>query len=93
MTDKSELQAVYRVRELAEFANTSRYLMARLLREAGVLGVRVGSTVVIPVSEVKEKIPLLWESLTAVHQARRPPEKAPKTSKTARRRGCSRERL
>ena len=89
MTDKLELQAVYRAAAPAQFTNTNRYLMAQLLHQAGVLSLRVGSTVVIPVPQIKEKTPLLWESLQAVHRGRRAVEEASKASKTARRRGSS----
>ena len=93
MQDKSQLQAFYRLSELAEVARTTRYLMELLLRQAGVRSVRAGRSIVIPVSEIKEKIPLLWESLHTVHQARRAAEEAPRTGRTARRRGYPGERL
>jgi hypothetical protein len=93
MQDESELQAVYRIPELATIANTSRYLMERLLREAGVRRLRVGKTAVIPMREIQEKIPLLWESLQALREARRAAQQAPKARQKTRRRGSTGERL
>jgi hypothetical protein len=93
MQDKSELQAVYRIPELATVANTSRYLMERLLREAGVRRIRVGTTAVIIMREIQEKTPLLWEGLQAFRDARRAAQQAPKPRQKIPRRASTGERL
>ena len=65
------LQSFYGVCALAEVANVSRYVMNRLLRLAGVRFQRIGRSVLVPVSEIEEKIPLLWNSLQVLERVRR----------------------
>jgi hypothetical protein len=70
----AELRALYKIAELAALTKVSRHLMERLLHGRGVLPLRLGRTVLIPSSEIQEKIPLLWKSLVASHRSRRSSE-------------------
>ena len=56
------MRAVYRVAELAKLTNVTWHVMKRVLHGKGVLPSKVGRTVLIPASEILEKIPFLWES-------------------------------
>ena len=66
-----ELRGLYKIAELAAFTKVSRHVMERLLHGRGVLPLKVGRTVLIPSSEIEEKIPVLWKSLVASHLSRR----------------------
>jgi sulfite reductase beta subunit-like hemoprotein len=64
-----EVKAVYTVPELALAANTTRFRMARLLASYRVNTLRSGRAVLVPVSELKDKVPDLWASIVDLIQA------------------------
>ncbi len=74
--DERGLQSSYELWELVEIANVSRHLMRKLLRLAGVQVQRMGRTVLVPLSEIEKKVPLLWDSLQVLQRARRTVEGA-----------------
>ncbi len=65
-----ELQAMYSLPALAEFARMNRHKLRRLLERTGVRFLRAGRALFIPLSEVKDKIPPLWKSMCALEEAR-----------------------
>jgi hypothetical protein len=69
--DAVQLPAFYTMRALGELGRVSPWVLRRLLRECGVRRVRVGQVVLIPVAELKKKVPLLFESLQVVESMRR----------------------
>ena len=61
------VQALYTLAQLVRFTrNTSIHALRRVLRANGVVFVRAGRTIYVPLSEIEKKIPALWESLKAV---------------------------
>ena len=66
-----EVQAVYSVAALARAANVSPDLLRRLLRSTGVVLLRVGRAIYVPLSEIEAHIPPLWESIKAAEMLRR----------------------
>jgi hypothetical protein len=67
-----QVRAFYSVPELARIANVPTYRLLRLLRRNGVTFLRVGRAFYVTLTEVREKIPPLWESLRAAEELRRP---------------------
>ena len=57
--------------ELARIGNVPTYRLLRLLRRNGVTFLRVGRAFYVTLTEVREKIPPLWENLRAAEQLRR----------------------
>jgi hypothetical protein len=63
------VRALYTVRELAEAASLSRFRVHRLLRSLGVTMIRSGRIYLVPLDELEQKAPRLWNSLrTAEYQ-------------------------
>jgi len=60
------LPAFCTVAALAEMGNVARYVMKRVLRGRGVQRGDHGRTVLIPMAESKERIPLLFRSVQLV---------------------------
>lgn len=64
------VRAVYRIRELAEAADMDVYSMRRLLIRHEVQFLRSGTACLVPISELKEKLRVLWDSLVEVETLR-----------------------
>ena len=65
-----ELKPVYTALELAHSLGISRRRFIRLLEMQDVFVYRVGRTVLVPVSEIRDKLQPLWASLLANDQKR-----------------------
>jgi hypothetical protein len=72
--EKFGLRAWYSIAALAEFANVSRFELRRALLRASVQFVRAGRAMFVPLSEVKKKIPNLFESICVLEERRRKAE-------------------
>ena len=57
------LKVTYTVAALARAIGIGRVRMARLLRSQQVVTYLAGSTMIVPRSEIEEKLPALWESI------------------------------
>ena len=66
-----QVQALYSVARLARFANVTRHVLRRVLRSNGVVLVNGGRSLFVPLSEIRRKIPPLWESLCLAEEVRR----------------------
>ena len=64
-----ELKAFYRIGDLAKLTRVSKHVLKRLLDECGVKWVRIGQWPYLPLSEIENKVPVLWKSLCASCQA------------------------
>jgi hypothetical protein len=65
-----EVQALYSVAALARAANLTTYTLRRVLQANRVQFVRGGRALFVPLSEIRRRIPSLWESLRAAEQVR-----------------------
>jgi hypothetical protein len=65
-----EVRAVYSLPELARVANITADRMRRLLRASGVQMLRSGRNLLVPLSEIEQKIPPLWQSIQAIEMMR-----------------------
>jgi hypothetical protein len=63
MKTEAKLPVLCTVRTLAKLGNVSRHMVSQLLRAFGVRRVIYGRRVLVPMAEIKKKIPLLYESL------------------------------
>ena len=54
-----ELQAFYRIGDLAKLTRVSKHVLERLLDEYGVKWVRIGQWPYLPLSETENKVPVL----------------------------------
>ena len=71
-----EVQALYSIATLANFARTTRFRMGRLLDSYGVRRVRSGRIWLVPLSEIEDRLPLLFSSIeSAVRLQNRANEK------------------
>lgn len=68
--DPFEVRAFYSVPALARIANVSADMMRRLLRTNRLEFLRVGRVLVVPLSEIRKKVPPLWNSLQAAEELR-----------------------
>ncbi len=57
------IKALYTVQELATLASTTRFRMMRILDTHGVVLVRSGRAILVPINEVEWKIPQLLEAI------------------------------
>lgn len=64
-------KAVYSIAELASIGNVTRQSLGRLLRACGIEFVHAGRTALVPLSEIRKRIPPLWESLVATGRVQR----------------------
>lgn len=64
------VRAVYRISELADAAGMDRFAMRRLLLSRGVIFVTSGRAKLVMLSELKEKLRDLWDSLIEVETLR-----------------------
>ncbi len=67
---KLEVQALHSISALARLANVTRQMLTRLLQVNHVQLVRIGRLVLVPMSQIEENIPPVWDSLCAVERAR-----------------------
>jgi hypothetical protein len=58
-----QLRAVYTVRELARAVGVTPHLMRSILRASGVELLQPTRLVLVPLSEIQEKLPQLWKSI------------------------------
>jgi len=68
--DLLEVRAFYSVPALAQIANVSADMMRRLLRTNRLELLRVGRVLLVPLSEIRKKVPPLWDSLRAAEELR-----------------------
>jgi hypothetical protein len=66
-----EIRAFYSVAELARAAGVPSYKLLRLLRRCHVAFIHAGRAHYVPLSEIREKIPPLWQSLCSAQELRR----------------------
>lgn len=79
-----EVRALYPLSALARSANVDIDLLRRVLRSNRVQFVRQGRALYVPLSEIRRRIPALWQSLCAADGAR--------VDDSARREGASAHR-
>ena len=65
-----ELRAYYTIAELARAAGVTTFSLLRLLRRNEVVFLRTGRALFVPLSEIRTKIPPLWEGLLAKEELR-----------------------
>jgi hypothetical protein len=65
-----DVRPFYTVTELARAGKVSRFLMRRLLRSNGITFLRAGRSQYVMLTEIREKIPSLWESLRLAEELR-----------------------
>ncbi len=65
-----EVRAFYTIAELARFAGVTPYMLLRVLRRNRVVFLQAGRALYVPLSEVRERIPPLWEGLKAAEELR-----------------------
>ena len=66
-----ELRAFYSLTHLADAAGVSRFKLLRFLRASGVVLVRSGRLLLVPLSEIERRVPPLWESLKTLERVKR----------------------
>jgi hypothetical protein len=71
--DLLEVRALYSVTALAQIANVSRDMLRRVLRSSGVTFLHAGRVLLVPLSEIRSKVPPLWKTLEAAELLRRGP--------------------
>jgi hypothetical protein len=64
------IQALYSVDQLARAMGVPHRRLQRLLKIEGVEVFRVGRFLLVPLTELEEKVPLLWENVKAVEALR-----------------------
>ena len=69
--EELEIRAFYPVAELARAAGVPAYKLLRLLRRCHVVFLHAGRAYYVPLSEIQEKIPPLWRSLSSAQELRR----------------------
>jgi hypothetical protein len=65
-----QIRALYLVPILARACGVTQGRMARLLRANGVAFVRSGRSIIVPLSELRRRVPALWDSLVAAERLR-----------------------
>jgi hypothetical protein len=65
-----EVRAFYSINELARVAGVTTYRLLRLLRRNRVTFLQAGRAVFVPLSEIRLKIPPLWDGLKAAEELR-----------------------
>jgi len=64
------IQALYSVNQLAQAMGVTHRRLQRLLRIEEVEVFRVGRFLLVPLTELEEKVPRLWESVKAAESLR-----------------------
>ena len=65
------IQALYPVSELARAVGVTHRRLQKLLKIEGVHVYRVGRFLFVPMTELEEKVPPIWESIKASESLRR----------------------
>jgi hypothetical protein len=65
-----ESRALYTLSALALAGNVPKDKLRRLLRASGVRTIRAGRVLLVPLAQIREKIPGLWESIVLVERLR-----------------------
>jgi hypothetical protein len=65
------IQALYPVSELARVMGVSHRRLQKLLETSEVYVMRAGRFLYVPLTELEEKVPPLWESIKAAESLRR----------------------
>lgn len=69
-SDALPIQALYSINQLARAAGVPHRRLQRLLRVEGVRVLGVGRFLLVPLTELEEKVPELWESMKAAEALR-----------------------
>jgi hypothetical protein len=64
------VKAVYCIAELAKSAGISWFAMRRVLLANNVKFLRAGRTILVPLPEIQNHVPQLWEALVALERLR-----------------------
>jgi hypothetical protein len=62
-----KLQAVYTLAEFAQLSSLAKKPCRRLLDQCGIRYIWNGKKILVPLSEIKLKIPRLYDSIMAMH--------------------------
>ncbi len=65
------MQAIYSIAVLAKIANITHDLMLRVLRSNRVVFVCSERSLYVPLSEIEQRIPPLWQGILAAEKVRR----------------------
>jgi hypothetical protein len=65
------IQALYPVSELARVMGVSHRRLQKLLKTSEVYVMRAGRFLYVPLTELEEKVPPLWDSIKAAESLRR----------------------
>jgi hypothetical protein len=65
------IQALYPVSELARVMGVSHRRLQKLLESSEVYVMRAGRFLYVPLTELEEKVPPLWDSIKAAESLRR----------------------
>jgi hypothetical protein len=65
------IQGLYPVGHLAPVVGITHRHLQRLLKNEGVQVYRVGRFLLVPLTELEEKVPVLWDSIKAAELLRR----------------------
>jgi hypothetical protein len=65
------IQALYSVSKLARAMGVSHHRAQTLLKSADVCVMRAGRSLYVPLIELEEKVPRLWESIKSAESSRR----------------------
>ena len=63
-------RAAYSIAELASFTGLTRYVVRGLLDAYGVQLLRSGRKLLVPLTEIEDKVPLLWRNLWRMQRLR-----------------------
>ena len=66
-----QLRAFYAIAELARASGVRPYKLLRLMRRCRVIFIHAGRSFYVPLSEIREKIPALWQGIMAAEELRR----------------------
>jgi hypothetical protein len=83
--DALELRALYSIGELARFARVPTFKLRRVLKASGVVLLRSGRALYVPLSEIEAKIPPLWQSIAAAERLRQQSREPPVADELRRR--------
>jgi hypothetical protein len=65
-----ELKAFYSITMLARASGVTYHFMRRLLEANGVTFIRSNRAIIVPLSEIRSRAPVVWNSLTALESLR-----------------------
>ena len=64
------VQAAYSIAQLLDFAGLSRHVLRTLLQTGGVQFLRSGRVLFVPLAEIEQKLPKLWQSFWLLEGSR-----------------------